>query len=727
MFKRVLIANRGEIAIRIARAAAALGIDSVSIHAPADSLALHSRSTTVSLPIASQGHPGDPVAAYLDIDVVIAAAKASGCDCVHPGYGFLSENAGFAQRCRDEGLSFIGPDPQTLALFGDKTRARGLAVSLGVPVIRGSAGVVPTAGSATAAAEALGYPVMVKAVAGGGGRGMRRVDRADDMVEAFARCQGEALAAFGEGDLFLEKLMVRPRHIEVQILGDRAGAVVHVHERDCSVQLRNQKVVEIAPAPGLDPALRERILSDALKLARAAGQVNAGTLEFLVNAETGEHVFIEGNPRIQVEHTVTEQVTGLDLVEIQFRIAAGASLAELGLADQAAVPPPRGFAVQARVVAHGGGLFTAYHEPTGPGVRVDSCAYVGWAPPPQFDPMFAKVIGRSNSTGSYVSALDRTMRALDDFHIAGVATNLRQLRAILAHPSVRTGGARTTLLAEEPELGATVGKAPTTSATVALLDQRATALSRGFGVIADQASAAEAGGVSVALDVGEVGVESPMAGTVLDVVAQEGAAVSPGDTLMIISAMKMETAITAPRGGVVARLSAVDIGDQVSAGQVLAAIAPTGLEAAEVGPRRHGDDSWAPVLAEVAALQAIAHGRFAEGSRDPGVVRQRNRGKLTCRERIDLLLDAGTFREVGSLAGFTSYDDEGRVADFTPANHIGGWGKVDGRTAVVCADDFTSRGGHADGAIGAKSGYLDRLSLELLCPSIRLLDGSSVD
>ena len=725
MFKRVLIANRGEIAIRIARAAAALGLESVSIHAAVDALALHSRSGTVSRPIASASQPGDPVAAYLDIDAVIAAAKMSGCDCVHPGYGFLAENADFAQRCRDEGLTFIGPAPETLALFGDKTRARDLAVSLNVPVVPGSAGVVDSVSAATAAADTLGYPVMVKAVAGGGGRGMRRVDRADDLPEAFARCQGEALAAFGNGDLFLETFIVRPRHIEVQILGDQYGAVVHVHERDCSVQLRNQKVVEVAPAPGLDPTLRERILSDALTLARAAGHVNAGTLEFLIDGETGAHVFIEGNPRIQVEHTVTEQVTGLDLVEIQFRIAAGASLADLGLADQAAVPSPRGFAVQARVVAHGGGLFTAYHEPAGPGVRVDSCAYAGWAPPPQFDPMFAKVIGQSNSTGSYVSALDRTMRALDDFHIAGVATNLRQLRAILAHPSVRAGQARTTLLAEEPELGASGAKAPTLSAAVALLDQQATALSRGFGAIADTAAAAEGGGASVALGVGEIGVESPMAGTVLEVIAAQGAEVAPGDTVMIITAMKMETAITAPDGGIVTRLSTLDVGDQVSAGQVVAAIAPTEAGTRTDAPRRQGADGWAPVLEEVAALQAIAHARFAEGSQDPGVVRQRSRGKLTCRERIDLLLDPGSFREVGSLAGFASYDDEGRVADFTPANHVGGWGKVEGRTAVVCADDFTSRGGHADGAIGAKSGYLDRLSLELLCPSIRLLDGSS--
>ena len=244
------------------------------------------------------------------------------------------------------------------------------------------------------------------------------------MAAAFARCQSEAQAAFGDGAVFVEKLVARPRHIEVQVLADTHGDIVHLYERDCSVQLRNQKVVEIAPAPGLDGKLRQRILDDAIRLAQAAGYVNAGTVEFLVNPERGEHFFIECNPRIQVEHTVTEQVTGIDLVEAQFRIAAGESLKALGLGDQAAIEAPRGYAVQARIVAGGAGTLTAYKEPTGPGVRVDSCGYLGYAPPPQFDPMFAKLICQSNSTDSLASALDRTLRALDEFHIAGLPTNL---------------------------------------------------------------------------------------------------------------------------------------------------------------------------------------------------------------------------------------------------------------------------------------------------------------
>jgi acetyl/propionyl-CoA carboxylase alpha subunit/acetyl-CoA carboxylase carboxyltransferase component len=718
VFKRVLIANRGEIAIRIARAAAGLGVESVAIFAPADALSLHTRVATESRQL-SGGSPTDPVRAYLDIEGVIAAAKATDADCVHPGYGFLSENAAFARRCAEEGLSFIGPKPETLALFGDKTKARDLAESLDIPIVKGSDGALANAADAAAAAECIGYPVMLKAAAGGGGRGMRMVESAADIEAAFARCASEAEAAFGDGSVFLEKLVVRPRHIEVQILADTHGHIVHLFERDCSVQLRNQKVVEIAPAPGLEPVLRERILADALKLAKASSYVNAGTVEFLVDVDRGAHYFIECNPRIQVEHTVTEQVTGVDLVEAQFRIAAGETLRDLGIPDQASIET-RGYAVQARIVAHGAGVLSGYKEPTGPGVRVDSCGYLGYAPPPQFDPMFAKLIGQSNSTHSYASALDRTLRALDEFHIAGLPTNLKTLRAILTNASVRAGDARTTLLTERPELSTAAGQVGSSSGSLALLEQQATALTGGRGAAPVPQQAVSS------LDVrdGEEGVETPMAGSIVELAVEPGSTVKVGDTLAIISAMKMETAVTAPCDGVVSAIQPLSVGDNVAAGQIFVAITPSGRADAG-GPREYGADSWAPLLADVKALQDIAHRRFADGSQDPGVVRQRNRGKLTCRERIDLMLDGGSFREIGSLTGFASYDDDGGIADFTPSNHVGGYGKVQGRTAIVCADDFTSRGGHADGAVGAKSGHLDRLSLDLKCPSIRLLDGSS--
>jgi acetyl/propionyl-CoA carboxylase alpha subunit/acetyl-CoA carboxylase carboxyltransferase component len=723
---RVLIANRGEIAIRIARAATALGMESVGVYASVDALALHTRFTGRALALGgANGNAGDPVAAYLDAEALIRAARESGCDCVHPGYGFLAENAAFAEWCAAEGLVFVGPPAAVLALFGDKVRARAFARSLGIPIVPGSAAPLASPDEALAIARELGYPVMLKAAAGGGGRGMRLVEAAEDLAEAFARCRSEAESAFGDGSLFVEKLLRRPRHIEVQILADAGSNVVHLHERDCSVQLRHQKVVEVAPAPGLDPALRERILADATKLARAAGYVNAGTVEFLVSPETGEHYFIECNPRIQVEHTVTEEVTGVDLVEAQFRIAAGASLASIGLGDQGAVGRPRGFAVQARVVATAPGTITAYKEPAGPGVRVDACGYLGYAPPPQFDPLFAKVIGSSNSTGSLASAVDRTLRALDEFHVAGLPTNIPQLRAMLAHPAVRAGDARTTLLAEHPDI---LRATPTNgSGPLALLDQQATLGGNGRGPHTPATNGVQQSMPPLAVAPDQVAVASPLAGAVVELSVREGDSVAEGDTVLVISAMKMETVIAAPCTGVVAAVQPLTAGDTVGAGQVVAAIAPAEGKADGRGfaPPDRAEETWAPVLEQIGTLQALAHARLAPGSTDPGVVRQRSRGKLTCRERIALLLDEGSFREVGSVAGFASYDDDGRVLDFTPANHVGGWGTIEGRTAVVCADDFTSRGGHSDGAIGAKSGYLDRLSLELRAPSVRLLDGSS--
>ena len=366
--RRVLIANRGEIAIRIARAADALGMESVAVYPPADALVLH-------LHFATRAHQlkgvDDPVSAYLNAGLLVAAALENDCDCLHPGYGFLSESSTLAQQCASAGITFVGPSPDALALFGDKVRARALAESLSIPVVPGSVEPLASAEAASAMAATLGYPVMIKASAGGGGRGMRAVTHASDLPDAFERCRSEAEAAFGNGALFLERLVARPRHIEVQILADSFGTTIHLHDRDCSVQIRNQKVIEIAPAPSLDPGLRDRILTDAVRLVRAANYVNAGTVEFLVCPETGEYFFIECNPRIQVEHTVTEQVTGVDLVEAQFRIAAGATLESLELGDQQAVGQPRGFAVQARVVAQGMGTITAYKEPSGPGLRVE--------------------------------------------------------------------------------------------------------------------------------------------------------------------------------------------------------------------------------------------------------------------------------------------------------------------------------------------------------------------
>ena len=709
---RVLIANRGEIAIRIAKAADSLGMESVSIFAAVDERSLHTRATAESVRIGGTA-PGteDFVGAYLDIETIVRTAKTAGCDCVHPGYGFLAENAAFAEACAAEGIVFVGPSPAALSLFGDKVRARALAQSLGIPTVAGSADTLVSAADASAAAKTIGYPVMLKAAAGGGGRGMRAVTTEAEMAEAFASCRREAQAAFGDGSVFVEKRVLRPRHIEVQVVADAHGNVIHLHERDCSVQQRNQKVIEVAPAPGLDPEVRARLLADAVVLIRAASYVNVATVEFLVCPESGEHFFIECNPRIQVEHTVTEQVTGVDIVETQFAIAGGATLASIGLSE---APSLRGFAVQARVVATGAGTITAYKEPSGPGVRVDGSGYAGYAPPPQFDPLLAKVIGSSNSMHTYESAVDRTLRALDEFHIAGLTTNLAQLRAILSHPAVRDGDARTSLLAEDAANLNLTAAADGGHRALALLDETSTTTGP-FDAATPTLQVAD----------GQRAVTSPMSSAVLEIRVQPGDVVNAGDTLLVLNAMKMETQVIAPCSGVVVAVQALKPGDTVVLGQVLVVLTPGGGAGTATAPTPAVEDTWVPVLDEVRTLQGLADLRLAPGSTEPGVVRQRNRGKLNCRERIALLLDDGSFREVGSVAGFASYGSDGAIDAFTPANHVGGRGRIDGRAAIVCADDFTSRGGHADGAIGAKSIYLDRLSVELRIPSVRLLDGSS--
>ena len=716
---RVLIANRGEIAIRIAKAADALGMESVAVYAPVDERSLHLVAATAAAVLPD----GDPVAAYLNAHALVEIAREHGCDCVHPGYGFLAENAGFARLCADASLTFVGPRAETIELFGDKVRARRLAQSLGISVIPGSDDAIPDAAAAQSLATDIGLPVMLKAAAGGGGRGMRAVEFVGDVADAFERCASEAAAAFGDGSVFMERLVSRPRHIEVQVLADAAGNTVHLFERDCSVQQRHQKVVEIAPAPALDAAVRSAMLRDAVQLASEAGYLNAGTVEFLVAPETGEHFFIECNPRIQVEHTVTEQVTGIDLVEAQFQLAAGATLASLGIGSQDDVTV-RGSSVQARVVATGGGAISGYKEPSGAGIRVDAAGYPGYAPASQFDPLLAKVVG---TAGTYAGALARTFRALEDFHITGLPTNLDQLRSILEHEAVRIGDARTTLLSEMPAVALPATPASSNGSSngaVGTTPPSLTSLLEPAGTLTDAAPAAASTWPQLAPGEGELAVRSPMPASVVEVLVAPGDTVSAGQTMVIVTAMKMETEVTAPMAGTVTAMQPLAPGDQLSPSDVIAVIGPS-PDGAAAAADTAAQAGWQPLLDEVRTLRGLADARLGLDSTEPGVVRQRNRGKLHCRERIELLLDEGSFREVGSLAGFASYDEFGDVAAFTPANHVGGTGTIEGRSAIVCADDFTSRGGHADGAIGAKSFYLDLLSMQLGVPSIRLLDGSS--
>src|SRR5437899_3738185 len=414
---RLLVANRAEVAIRIARAAAGLGIPTVGVFSEDDAASLHVRHVDAARPLSGRGPR-----AYLDVEQLLAVARETGCDAVHPGYGFLSEQAGFARRCAEAGLTFVGPRPETLALLGDKVAARALAERCGVPVLRGTSGPASLA-EARAFLAALGKSeaAVVKAVAGGGGRGMRVVRRPAELDEAWARCRSEAQAAFGSGDLYVEALLPRARHVEVQVVGDGSGAVSHLGERDCSLQRRHQKLVEVAPAPGVADDVRARLAAAAVRMAAEMRYASVGTLEFLVDVDRpGAFAFIEANPRLQVEHTVTEELAGVDLVAAQLRLAAGCSLAALGL-RQEDLARPRGFAMQVRVnletlaadgsVRPSTGVLAAFEVPTGRGVRVDTAGYAGYRPSPSFDSLLAKVIARSTAD-DFAAVVAKAYRAL---------------------------------------------------------------------------------------------------------------------------------------------------------------------------------------------------------------------------------------------------------------------------------------------------------------------------
>ena len=673
----LLIANRGEIAIRIARSAADLGLATVAVYSEDDALSLHIKRCDRALALRGVGP-----APYLDSDQLIDAARQGGCDALHPGYGFLSENAAFAERCAAAGLVFVGPDPRALAAFGDKAQARALARQCGVPVLAGTA-------QATSLAEAQaffaglgpGAGMMIKAIAGGGGRGMRAITQADQIAGAWALCRSEALKAFGNEAVYVERLLPRARHIEVQVVGDGSGDVVHLWERECSLQRQRQKLIELAPAPGLAPALRQRLLDAALAMARAVNYRNLGTFEFLVaceapagqaagqGADTPDFAFIEANARLQVEHTVTEAVTGLDLVAIQLRIAGGASLADLGLL-QAAIPAPRGLALQARInletmAADGtarpsAGVLAAFEPPSGPGIRVDAYGYAGYRSSPRFDALIAKVIVHS-AVDDLAALARKTVRALAEFRIGGVATNISFLQALLRHPGFAADQLHTLFV--DQHLAALLADAATgqpalhfaaaataTAAAPRLAGARVDAndplavLTHGKRE-APPLAPADAGDAPAQGPDGTVAVAAPMLGTILSLDVAEGALVQAGQPLLLLEAMKMQHAVVAPTGGHL-RLWAVAVGDTVYEQHALAFIQPSADAGTAVLQGVAEDlDLIRPDLAEVLDRQA----RTLDARRPDAVARRRATGQRTARENIADLVDADSFREYGAL------------------------------------------------------------------------------
>jgi len=629
MFHKVLIANRGEIALRTVRALQDLSIASVAVYAQDDAQAPHVRAADAAVALGATGP-----AAYLDGANLIAIARAQGCDAVHPGYGFLSERADFARACAEAGLRFIGPTPEQLALFGHKARARAMALRCGVPLMPGTQAAVTLEEALQFWQAQGGAGIVIKAIGGGGGRGMRAVQSADELPAAYARCRSEALAAFGIDGVYVERLMAGARHIEVQVLGDRRE-VMSLGERECTLQRRFQKVVEVAPSPSLPAPLRERIVAAALAMAREVAYEGLGTFEFLVDlaSATLPFVFIEANPRLQVEHTITEEVTGVDLVQTQIALAAGQSLRDLGL-DPDAPPVVQGFALQWRINAEtldaqggavpGSGPLTRFDLPAGPGIRVDTHGVAGAAPSPHYDTLLAKLIVHTRSP-RFADVLRRSRRALAECRIGGVATNVALLRALAARPEMENQQVHTRWLETVlPELLVAAGH------------------------LADAPLAAAAGHETAQPESAPEGaVLAPMPARLVQWSVAEGDVVAAGAELAVLEAMKMEHVLQAPHAGRVRALLAVPGGYLVQGQPLLVLDAMDSADRMKEDPAAaQGADHIRPDLQRLLDRHAFT----LDAARPEAMAKRRAQGGRSARENIADLCDEGSFIEYGALA-----------------------------------------------------------------------------
>lgn len=634
--KKLLIANRGEIAIRISRTAAEMGIATVAIFSSDDESSLHVRRADEAYAL-----PGHGARAYLDIEAVLEAARCTGADAIHPGYGFLAENADFARRVEEAGLVFVGPGPHTLSLLGNKISAKLRAHELGVPTIPGTSATTDL-GEAQAFFDDLpkGATMLIKAVAGGGGRGMRVVTTREELAEAWARCRSEAEAAFGNPDVYVERFLPAARHLEVQILGDGTGACVHFGERECTLQRRHQKVIEIAPSPTLTPLDREKLTSRALKLAQSDNYRSLGTFEFLMAADgtDGENLFfIEANPRIQVEHTVTEEVFGIDLVRLQLEIASGQKLAALGL-DQDKISAPRGHAIQFRVnmermdatasASPSSGTIEAYEPPTGPGIRVDGFAYAGYQSSASFDSLLAKLIVHANAP-DFDAAIRKGERALSEFRILGLETNLPWLRALVARSEVRENRVTTRFIEQN---AAALAEAADDIAPPLFFETEATA-TRPQRTVMD-------------IPAGTRGVVAPMQATVVTINAAEGDVVQAGQQLAVLEAMKMEHVVTAPCSGTI-QVVLVKTGQTLMEREPIIAIEP-GDDAEDRSAQAEAVDLdyIRKDLREVRERRAFG----LDENRSEAVEKRHARGHQTARENLAQICDEGSFFEYGEFA-----------------------------------------------------------------------------
>ena len=630
---KLLIANRGEIAIRIINAANELGIPTVTIFSEDDSLALHTRKSNQTLPLKGKG-----VSAYLNIEHIIALAKSSGSTLIHPGYGFLSENAQFARRCQEENLIFIGPSPEILDLFGDKAAARKLAEEVGVPLLLGTSH--PTNLSEAQNffnALPVGTAMMVKSMAGGGGRGMRIVEHSSELVSVFEQCAIEAKKAFGDASLYVETYLPLARHIEVQIIGD-GQEITHLYERECSIQRNNQKLIEIAPCPGLEEGLRSQIIEAAVNLAKAVNYQNAGTFEFLINGinltKNTPFYFLEVNPRIQVEHTVTEEVLGIDLVQFQIQQALGANLKELGL-NQTQIPLPNGIAIQARIntetIDKKGnailkvGKLTSFEMPYGKGVRVEAAGYPNYANSPAFDTLLAKLIVRTK-TDDFSQAIKHFYRQLSACNIQGITTNLSLLQNILSHPLFEQNQFHTKFIKEH-------------------LYQLLEDCHHPKLFFSEASNAHIKQSRTLTIPQGLTAILAPMPGSITAIAVKKGTKIEAGQALLVIEAMKMESLVEAEVGGIIEQIL-IKKGDVVNEQQALFFLKPNEEEEEIEGQIINYDlDIIRPELAELQERKALLH----DENRPIAVSKRKKKAKQTARENIAQLCDKDTFLEFGSL------------------------------------------------------------------------------
>lgn len=674
--KRILVANRGEIAIRVFRAARDLGIQSVAVYSSDDANSRHRILADAAVALSGAGP-----AAYIDIDGIIAAAKSQDCDAIHPGYGFLSERSDFAQACAGAGIKFIGPAVDHLALFGDKGTALQLAKECQVPVMPATPGGATLEEITKFFDDQGGVGIVIKAVGGGGGRGMRVVKTKAEIPEFYARCRSEAMSAFGVDALYAERLVNRARHIEVQIAGDGVS-VIALGERDCTLQRRFQKVVEIAPSPFLKAELRASILAAAKKLASKVKYQSLGTFEFLVEEdESGaqtDFVFIEANPRLQVEHTITEQVTGIDLVALQIGLAQGRSLGDLGI-DPKNPPQLKGYAIQVRVTAESTdatgmarpahGRLERFDPPAGPDVRVDTHAYSGYSPAPAFDPLLAKLIVSSTSE-DFTSVVRRLRRSLAEFRIVGVQTNIHLLRALVGRDDFEKQQNHTRYLESIlPEL----------VSAAALLEKEQEAKDELIGEMSRQTSASSVARevVREQLDDGQIAAYAPLSGRIVEVSVGVNESVRQGQPIAVIEAMKMEHSIVADFDGRVIEVRAIK-GDQAAEGDILVVLEQESSSASTASETQVVNlDVVRPDLQAILDRHAVVY----DEARPDAVAKRRSRGQRTARENLADLCDDNTFVEYGALvvaAQASRRTKEDLIAN-TPADGIvTGIGNING-------------------------------------------------